>query len=437
ETVMEQDRATEKDFMKTTVRDVETTAPTTKPAFREPEYLRLHWRNRLVYLVAFISFSLSLNNAYYFPLNVYRYGDKFFVPYTISTIVVGYPLHVLQVSMGQYSQRGIVWVWESAPLVGGIGFAMLIACVIMSMYYNIFAAYSLIYFAHCFNRALPWSRCTNISSDGEICHERIWCAVTNGTLPAKHYFYNHILNTPQKYPPEVWELGSVKWWLVLAMFFSWFVIYIATLRSARNSDRGLELAYKGIWNVNYLNIEMWTVAAMQVALELGLCHGIPLVYGSYCHFRTVMCDFDGFPWDLLHSSFGIIYIIYSDIFAPLKGSNLWCMVFFFMLFCIIIGTQIAITEAIMTVLYDNFIKLSEYRSCFIMNASSLGGVIYYKKYVTTAWFYGLHIVFSKTRVLEVHQILGGSTVMRAKEKKDTLQKITTLHTFGGGNKTIS
>lgn len=36
------------------------------------------WGSRLTYLVAFLSFSLSLNNFYHFPLNIYKYVIKQF-----------------------------------------------------------------------------------------------------------------------------------------------------------------------------------------------------------------------------------------------------------------------------------------------------------------------------------------------------------------------
>jgi SNF family Na+-dependent transporter len=321
--------------------------------------------------------------------------------------------------MGQYSQRGVLWVWGCAPLFFGVGLAMVAACILMSFYYNIFAAYSLVYFSRCFNWILPWTYCSDIVWENSTCAPPTWYSSRSVTPPSKDYFYDIVLNTPYRHPPEEWTLGTLKWWLFLSLLFSWFVIYLATLRSARSigkiaifivifsyfailmllvvafqlrgSERLRSLMINGTENKSVFSLEMWSVATMQVLLELGICHGIPVAYASFCRYRNFVhidsiilclvnyinsiifyylffsyigsfaCDIDNLPWDIADNSIAIIYIIYSQAFSSISGSNLWCAVFFFMMFCIILGTQIAITEAIMTAIYDNVVKLSRFR----------------------------------------------------------------------------
>ncbi|XP_044254579.1 sodium-dependent neutral amino acid transporter B(0)AT2-like isoform X2 [Tribolium madens] len=367
-----------------------------------------------------MAFTLSLNNAYHFPMNIYRFGGNFFIPYTVVTIFVGYPLHVLQSSLGQYSQRGVLWVWECAPFCCGVGVAMVLACALVALYHNIFAAYSLIYFSHCFHSILPWTYCEVEENHTHACAPPSWYISHNINLSSQEYFYNVVIDTNDK-SRDVWSMGSIKWWLVISLVFSWVVCYVAILRSARSIGKicifiiifsyftllmliivALQLKQFGKFteilsgvrqSVSWWNLDMWCVATMQVIVELGLCYGIPITYGSYCHFRNVYqtdslilcsmnylhsliffflffsfmvrysCGSKDFLKRLPENTIEMVYIMYSEAFATLPGSQFWCMTFFLMLFFILIGTQIAILEAIMTAIYDNFVYLSQFRPC--------------------------------------------------------------------------
>ncbi|XP_064214348.1 sodium-dependent neutral amino acid transporter B(0)AT2 isoform X1 [Tribolium castaneum] len=404
-------------FKKTEVKKVEAeTIP-----LGNVKYIRLHWRNRITYVIGFMAFTLSLNNAYHFPMNIYRYGGNFFIPYTVVTIFVGYPLHVLQTSMGQYSQRGVLWMWECAPFCCGVGVAMVLACFLVALYHNIFAAYALVYFAHCFHLVLPWTYCSEVEdADAHACAPPSWYISQNINLSSQEYFYNVVVDTNDK-SHYLWSLGSIKWWLVLSLAFSWVVCYIAVLRSVRSIGKicifiiilsyftlltliivALQLKQFGKFSevlsgvkgyVSWWNFEMWCVATIQVIVELGLCYGIPITYASFCHFRNnyqtdslilcsmnylhslifffiffsfmvrYSCDTKDFLRRLPENTIEMVYIMYSEAFANLPGSQIWCMIFFLMLFFMLIGTQIAFLEAIMTAIYDNFVYLSKARPC--------------------------------------------------------------------------
>ena len=353
--------------------------------------------------------------------------------------------------MGQYGQFGLLWIWHCAPLFFGVGVAMVFACLIISLYYNIFAAYSLVYFARCFNRILPWTLCSDFSSNEEDnCLPYWWYISSNVTTSSKEYFYKIVLNT--SFTPES-SIGSLKWWLLLSLLFSWVIVYIVTLRSCRSIGKFaivmvifcyfailtlLVVAFQvkstgrlvahGTENESIFNLRMWCSAIMQVLLELGIYLGIPVVYGSYCRFRhfilidslilciinyinsiiffylffsfakSFSCNVAHLPWHIPDTTIGVIYMIYSESFSTISGQHYWCLIFFLMLFLIVLGTQIAIAEAIMTAVYDNVMKLSQHRwliNLLICSVLCFLGIIFCltNGYFTSLLLYYIPVLF--------------------------------------------
>lgn len=296
---------------------------------------------------------------------------------------------------------------------------MVLACILIALSQNIFAAYSLVYLANCFRPVLPWTYCSKPKTNhSDACAPPSWLISRKFELSSEIYFYDVVVDTNHE-KRDLWTMHSLKWWLVICLFFSWFVTYVATLRSARSIGKvcvfivivtyftllmllivAFQLKEFGRFTdiiegvkegATLFNFEMWCVATMQVIVELGLCYGIPITYGSYCHFRNLFyidslvictlnflhsliffflffsfmvrysCNSDDIFWRLPENTIEIVYIMYSEAFANLSGGNLWCVTFFLMLFCIIIGTQIAVIETILSAIYDNFVYLSNSR----------------------------------------------------------------------------
>ena len=56
----------------------------------------------------------------------------------------------------------ILQIWRCAPIAKGVGFAMIILSLIVSIYYNVIMAYSIIYIGASFVGTydeLPWTYC--------------------------------------------------------------------------------------------------------------------------------------------------------------------------------------------------------------------------------------------------------------------------------------
>lgn len=109
------------------------------------------------------------------------------IPFLISSVIVGIPYALLEVSLGQWMKEGGIGAWNLTPIfkglrfefekskylyelfeslfnfyvVKGIGFANLIIVFFANVYYEVILAWSLLYLLDSFGRDLPWKYCSN------------------------------------------------------------------------------------------------------------------------------------------------------------------------------------------------------------------------------------------------------------------------------------
>lgn len=112
----------------------------------------------------------------------------FLIPYFLMLLLVGLPLFLMELSLGQYGAAGPITVWKccpimqgrpgsrgtsprtplssqplrgshvAAPLPGaGVGVAMLVVSSLVSIYYNVIIAWAFYYLGSSFHSPLPWS----------------------------------------------------------------------------------------------------------------------------------------------------------------------------------------------------------------------------------------------------------------------------------------
>ena len=101
----------------------------------------------------------GLGNLWRLPYLCYRWGGMlFFIPYLFSLFVVGIPISLLEITLGQKFQLGDVGVFRAIhPRLTGIGYASIMASYSLVVYYNVMIAWSLIFLITSFINPLPWS----------------------------------------------------------------------------------------------------------------------------------------------------------------------------------------------------------------------------------------------------------------------------------------
>ena len=72
-------------------------------------------------------------------------GGAFVLAYLCFLFLVGVPIMMLEVSMGQFMSRGGIEAWDMVPLFKGVGLAALCVTVYINIYYIVILAWILSY----------------------------------------------------------------------------------------------------------------------------------------------------------------------------------------------------------------------------------------------------------------------------------------------------
>uniref|UniRef100_A0A1I7S128 Sodium-and chloride-dependent GABA transporter 2 n=1 Tax=Bursaphelenchus xylophilus TaxID=6326 RepID=A0A1I7S128_BURXY len=125
---------------------------------------RAEWGNQYQFILTSISYAVGLGNIWRFPALVYEQkGGAFLIPYFICSFVVGFPILYMELSLGQFAKAGpAVCYGRIRPILQGLGWAMVMLSLLVSIYYNMIVAWSLIYiFMVVTGQSWKWSSCEN------------------------------------------------------------------------------------------------------------------------------------------------------------------------------------------------------------------------------------------------------------------------------------
>ncbi|XP_064476739.1 sodium-dependent nutrient amino acid transporter 1-like [Ornithodoros turicata] len=239
--------------------------------------LRPKWDHKADYFFSCVGLSVGLGNLWRFPYLVYQNGGgAFLFVYLIILLIVGKPMYYLELFTGQFSNTGSISVWAAFPMSRGIGVAMCIGCFCMSLYINMYIAYSMIYMYHSLGARLPWSGCYDWwHADTRVCYIRkagvTTCKAASNRLyqrfknrnitfgvsvnssektifvphraysqemtgcvnatksAAEHFFWDNVLETSR----GISDLKPMKLDLTISSFIVWLQMYFLTARGMR------------------------------------------------------------------------------------------------------------------------------------------------------------------------------------------------------------
>ncbi|XP_046644892.1 sodium-dependent noradrenaline transporter-like isoform X2 [Daphnia pulicaria] len=99
--------------------------------FKEEKSQRNIWLDN----AGLMAMSLALCNIWRLPTFIYfNYSGEAFIAYIILMVFVGLPLFVLELSLGQFGQTGVIKLWRAVPFFKGIGVAQMIAGLYQASY---------------------------------------------------------------------------------------------------------------------------------------------------------------------------------------------------------------------------------------------------------------------------------------------------------------
>ena len=106
-----------------------------------------------------------------YPGRVYNHGGgAFIVAYLVFVLVLGVPLYMHDLKVGQFFRKGAYGSFsEMSPLLAGTGLAHVLIASIMIAYFNVIIGWAAIYLYHSFFDPLPWEGDTRTFFYQEVC----------------------------------------------------------------------------------------------------------------------------------------------------------------------------------------------------------------------------------------------------------------------------
>ncbi|XP_033212100.1 sodium- and chloride-dependent GABA transporter ine isoform X2 [Belonocnema kinseyi] len=335
--------------------------------YRQPK--RPHWENKVQFVLACIGYSVGLGNVWRFPYLCYKSG-------------------------------------------GGAGLSSVVISFLMSTYHNVIIAYAIYYFFTAFKADQPWSDCDNLWNT-EFCWSAAVHSIGNRTAPStsrtpsEEFFDKKVLQISE----GIEHPGIIRWELAACLVTAWVMVYFSIWKSIKSSARvryltatlpfflivvvlfraiTLEGAEKGLqffFRVDWYRLKdakVWVHAAAQIFNSVGIAFGSMICFASYNKFHNnILVDtlavslINAFS-SLLVGIFtfatigniafeqntsvqavltdgpGLVFVVYPQALAKMPASQLWAVLFFFMLVCLSLNSQFAIVEVVVTSIQDGF-----------------------------------------------------------------------------------
>ncbi|KAL9926788.1 solute carrier family 6 member inebriated isoform 1-T6 [Glossina fuscipes fuscipes] len=371
------------------------------------------WGSKMQFVLACIGYSVGLGNVWRFPYMCYKSGGGvFLVPYCIILIICSIPLLFMELSIGQYTGRGPIGaLGQLCPLFKGAGLASVVVSFLMSTYYSVIIGYSIYYFFTSFKPEMPWVDCNNRWNTPDCwVPQRFSANITAPVMsrtPTEEFFENKVLQIS----PGIEFPGLMRWELFACLICAWLMVYFATWKSIKSSAKvryftatfpfvlivilmcravtlegasdGLRYFFRPNW-AEIKNANVWINAASQNFNSLGITFGSMISFASYNKYNnnilrdTVAVGIVNVLTSLLVGIFafatlgnlaleqnsnvrnvigdgpGLIFVVYPQAMVKMPYTQLWAVMFFFMLLCLGLNSQFAIIEVVVTSIQDGF-----------------------------------------------------------------------------------
>lgn len=387
--------------------------------------LRERWSSRTAFVYAAIGSAVGLGNIWRYPYLAHKFGGgAFLIPFLIALFVAGIPLLILEFAIGQKIQKGAV---DSLAAIkkklSGVGWWALFTAFIITSYYVVIIAWSLIYLFASFG--VQWSGNPEAFFNEDILQK------SEGLSEA--------------FPSVSGSVGSIVPAIFISLLICWIIIYFCVWKGIKILSKivmisvplpivllmvlliraiTLDGAMAGI--IPYLkpdfsallDAEVWTAAFAQIFFSLSLALGIMIAYSSYNKKNsdinknafavgitdTVIAIISGFVVfgtlgfmaeqngvvfeDVIAEGPGLTFVAFPQALSLMPFAAFFSLLFFLVLITLAIDSAFSMIEAINTTI-DDKIKMKKQRiSLIVCSLCFLAGVMY----TTNAGLYLLDIV---------------------------------------------
>nr|QRN45426.1 sodium- and chloride-dependent GABA transporter ine [Carausius morosus] len=378
--------------------------------YRPPR--RQHWGNKAQFVLACVGYCVGLGNVWRFPYLCYKSGGGvFLVPYFLILVICGIPMLYMELAVGQFTRRGPIGaLGQICPLFKGAGLASVVISFLMSTYYNVIIAYTLYYFFTAFRSDAPWNRCDNIWNTNSCWQPNKGLNMSKpnkSKTPSEEFYERKVLHVSD----GIDNLGVIRWELAACLIVAWILVYFSMWKSVKSSgkvlyftatfpyvlivaflvraltlegaQRGLRYFFQPKWNL-LADSKVWVHATAQNFNSIGIAFGSVISFASYNRFdnqilvdtlsvsainavTSLLVGIFAFATigniateqgtsveDVISDGPGLVFVVYPQALAKMPASQLWSVLFFFMLLCLGLNSQFAIVEVVVTSIQDGF-----------------------------------------------------------------------------------
>ncbi|XP_055707809.1 sodium- and chloride-dependent glycine transporter 1 isoform X2 [Phlebotomus papatasi] len=113
-------------------------------------------------IVLCLCLNLTYANVIRFPRELQRHGSAFLVPYFILLFIIGLPIVLLEVSLGQFLGQGSAHTWRASPVFKGASFVGRIASWLSTIWTSLHATVAFLYIGMLIFKNVPFNYCANL-----------------------------------------------------------------------------------------------------------------------------------------------------------------------------------------------------------------------------------------------------------------------------------
>nr|CAB3266324.1 sodium- and chloride-dependent creatine transporter 1-like [Phallusia mammillata] len=291
-----------------------------------PNNERDTWDRPIESLFAQVGYCVGLGNLWRFPYLCQKNGGGvFLIPYCLALMVISIPLYIVEVGIGQLTNRGKAAAWNRLPLMKGIGYASVVLTVVVMIPYMLVMAWSILYLGHSMTTEfLPWTTCDNpwntnscvtldkvmnnslTKSNASLeFNQSISISYTKESLSQVQFWRNYVLRISN---PENGIDGEFNWPMLCATIAAFITVFLVTVGGIKVGGkvvyftasfpyvilvalliRGvtLEGASKGIRAYLFPNLshlakaQVWVDAVSQATYTFGIGFAALTAFGGY------------------------------------------------------------------------------------------------------------------------------------------------------------
>ncbi|XP_021698767.1 sodium- and chloride-dependent neutral and basic amino acid transporter B(0+) isoform X1 [Aedes aegypti] len=273
--------------------------------------------------------NLTYANVARFPRELQQHGSAFLVPYVILLLLVGLPVVLLEISLGQFLGQGSAHMWRAAPFLKGASLVGRIASWLAAIWTSMHSVIALLYVGMLSFKSVPFRECNKaVTINQQSIHDGYDVEPNSGQECLKLTFLR-----------PVWRSSLYFGLLALSLILLWVISMVCTHSGKINRrsiylfgflalvllifETGWEVTkaindeyVPGLWPFypeSFADSTLWFNALVQVIYSLNIGIGaVPVITGQFLYKGdAIKTSFVYIFFNILITSIAVIFYVFQ------------------------------------------------------------------------------------------------------------------------------